>query len=89
MAPLDASTGSGEARIVSPSLRRGVRLELLVAPVSFLLPFAAGLLFIAVGARHALPAYVALGLLLIGANLVFSVMMVRNAVRFLRGTKPA
>jgi hypothetical protein len=87
MAALDASTGEGEARIVSPSLRRGVRLELVVAPVSFVLPLAIGLTFVAVGAQHGLAGYVALGALLIAANVAFSVMMVRNAVRFLRGTK--
>jgi len=87
MAALDASSGEGEARIVSASLRRGVRLELLVAPVSFLLPLAIGLLFIAAGWEHGLLRYVALGLLLIVCNTVFTFMMVRNALRFLRTTR--
>lgn len=86
--PFDASAGTGEARIVSSALRKGVRMELVVAPVSFLLPLAIGLVFVDLGLRHGAWHYVGLGAVLFLGNVVFDVLMVRNAVQFLRGTRP-
>jgi hypothetical protein len=88
VASLDASTGQGEARIVDSALRKGVRMELVVAPVSFLLPALIGGVFVDLGLRHGAMHYVALGVLLFLGNVVFDYLMVRTALRFLRGTKP-
>lgn len=89
MAPLDASSGTGEARLVNNALRRGVRMELVVAPVSFLLPLLIGLTFADLGVRNGAWHYVALGLILFLGNVVFDYLMVRTALRFLRRTRPA
>lgn len=88
MAALDASSGQGEARIVSSQLRRGVRMELVVAPLSFLLPVLVGGVFIELGLRHGSAPYVGLGAIVIAGNVVFDYLMVRTALRFLRGTRP-
>jgi heme A synthase len=88
MASLDASTGQGEARIVDSALRRGVRLELVVAPVSFLLPAFIGWVFVDLGQRNGDWRYVALGLVVFGGNVVFDFLMVRTALRYLRRTRP-
>jgi hypothetical protein len=66
-----------------------VRLELVVAPLSFALPVAVGLVFVELGLRRGLPGYVGLGLVLVAANALFSFLMVRNALRFLRRTRRA
>ncbi|HEV8360284.1 MAG TPA: hypothetical protein VGR28_07520 [Candidatus Thermoplasmatota archaeon] len=86
MAALDASRNEGESRIVASELRRGVRMELIVAPVSFLLPAIVGLVFADVGLRHGAWHYVALGAIIFAGNVVFDWLMVRTAVRFLRTT---
>lgn len=86
--PFDASSGTGEARIVSSQLRKGVRMELIVAPVSFLLPLGIGLVFVDLGLRNGAWHYVALGGIVFFGNVVFDYLMVRTALRFLRGTRP-
>lgn len=88
MAPLDASTGEGEARIVSSALRKGVRMELIVAPASFLLPAVIAYVFIDLGLRTQTWSYVLVGATIFGGNVVFDYLMVRTALRFLRRTRP-
>lgn len=88
MAALDASTGQGEAAIVDSALRKGVRLEVVVAPVSFVLPAVVGLVFADVGLRNGDWGYVVLGAVVFLGNVVFDYLMVRNALRFLRQTRP-
>lgn len=89
MAPLDASSGEGESRIVGSDLRKGVRLEMMVAPISFLGPLLVGAIFADLGLRHGNWGYVVLGLVVFLGNVPFDVLMVRNAVRFLRRTPKA
>lgn len=88
MAALDASGGGGEARIVSPALRRGVRMELVVAPVCFFLPALVAWVFVDLGLRHGAWPYIALGSIVFAGNVVFDGLMVRAALEFLRRTKP-
>lgn len=88
MAALDASTGTGEARLVSNALRKGVRMELVVAPVSFLLPLLVAALFWDLGLRHGAPHYLAIGAIVFLGNVVFDYLMVRTALRFLGRTRP-
>lgn len=73
--------------MVNNALRKGVRMELVVAPVSFLLPLLIGLTFADLGVRNGAWHYVALGLILFLGNVVFDYLMVRTALRFLRGTR--
>jgi hypothetical protein len=87
MASLDASTGTGEARIVSPALRKGVRMELIVAPASFLMPALVAAVFVDLGLKHGDLHYVILGLIIVAGNVVFDYLMVRTALRFLRGLR--
>jgi heme A synthase len=89
VAPLDASSGQGEARIVSSELRRGVRMELFVAPASFLLPALVGWIFVDLGLRNGAWPYVVLGGIIFAGNVVFDYLMVRTALRFLRRAKHA
>lgn len=86
MAPLDASGGQGEARMVSPALRKGVRMELVVAPASFLLPVLVAYVFLDLGLKYGDVHYIVLGLIVVGGNVVFDYLMVRTALRFLRRT---
>ncbi len=64
-------------------LERGVRLELLVAPVVVLLPLGTAGLLLWLGWVHDAPRVVALGLVIAAGNLVFDVLMVRAILRFL------
>ena len=73
---------------MSRELRRGVRMELLVAPASFLLPLIVAWVFVDLGLRNGAPHYVVLGLIVLAGNSVFDYLMVRTALRFLRRTRP-
>jgi len=65
-------------------LRRGVRAELFLAPGLVLLPILVGAIFVEQGIRLDNVRYQVLGLVIIAGNLVFDVMMVVTALRFLR-----
>lgn len=69
-------------------LRRGVRMELYLAPLLIVVPILVGTLLIDLGAKTGRSHVQALGVVVLAGNLVFDYLMVVTAVRFLRSLGP-
>lgn len=68
------------------NLRRTVRMELYLAPLLILLPAFVGWSLIDMGARGAGARYLGLGIVIVGINLTFGLLMIRSARIFLKRT---
>lgn len=81
---MTADAGPAITRPIPPDLERGIRLEVLIAPVVVLLPLVTAAALGWQGLQDGNPRTVLLGLVVLAGNVLFDVLMLRAIRRALR-----